>query len=41
MAGDAVELARAIGYRGAGTVEFLVDRSSKGDYSTETAVSHR
>ena len=32
MAGTAVELARAIDYRGAGTMEFLVDGSSKGDY---------
>jgi len=32
MAGTAVELARAIDYRGAGTMEFLVDSSSKNDY---------
>jgi 3-methylcrotonyl-CoA carboxylase alpha subunit len=32
MAGTAVKLARAIDYRGAGTVEFLVDDSSTGDY---------
>ena len=32
MADTAVELARAIDYRGAGTVEFLVDDSSTGDY---------
>ena len=32
MAGTAVELARAIDYRGAGTMEFLVDSASKGDY---------
>ena len=32
MADTAVELARAIDYRGAGTVEFLVDDGSTGDY---------
>ena len=32
MADTAVELARAIDYRGAGTVEFLVDGPSTGDY---------
>jgi 3-methylcrotonyl-CoA carboxylase alpha subunit len=32
MAGTAVELARAIDYRGAGTVEFLVDGAATGDY---------
>ena len=32
MAETAIELARAMDYRGAGTVEFLVDGASKGDY---------
>ncbi|GMQ75763.1 MAG: acetyl/propionyl/methylcrotonyl-CoA carboxylase subunit alpha [Gammaproteobacteria bacterium] len=32
MADTAVKLAHAIDYRGAGTMEFLVDGSSKGDY---------
>ncbi len=32
MADTAVKLAHAIDYRGAGTVEFLIDASSKGDY---------